>query len=108
MRTTAPSIAALLVLMVAAVAPAQHKPRSSDDLARDYNQAIQPINDQIDDLGNQLRSGSATLTMNEAAKIINQQSTLRRKADDLWAATDAKINSSFKETRDAITNYNAT
>ena len=44
--------------------------------------------------------------MDAAAKLIDQQSTLRQQADQLWSSTNAKIDAAFSQTRDAINGYN--
>jgi hypothetical protein len=78
--------------------------QSSEELASRYNRDIQPINDEIEALDK--KRNNADLSLGDAAKIIDQQSTLRKKADDLWNSYQSAIDDSFRKTRDAITDYN--
>jgi hypothetical protein len=73
-------------------------------LARDFNTQIQPINDAIDDLTKQLENPN--MSMSDAAAIVNQQSSLRQKADDLWNSTQDGISDAFQQTGQQIQDYN--
>lgn len=73
-------------------------------VADEYNKSVQPIYDEIDSLRSKLNDGN--LSISEAAKIIEQQSVLRRKVDALWASTQSRIDKSYRDTRDAIVKYN--
>jgi hypothetical protein len=95
--------AVMVGVMLPQVSHAQDTPRV-DDLARDFNSAIGPINDGIDNLTKQL--DNPRLTMDESAKIIDQQSALRSNADDLWNKSQERVSFTYKQTSQDITTYN--
>jgi hypothetical protein len=93
-----------VVLLFATAGYGQHRPRA-EDAARRYNEGVQPIYEEIDSLRQKL--GDSTMSMSDAAKIIDQQSALRGKADQLWSSTQAEIDNAYRQTREDINNYNA-
>jgi len=95
------------ILFCAGIAQAQEGARIvfDENAPKRYSEAVQPIYEEIDSLRGKLNDDS--LSMSDAAKIIEQQSALRRKADSLWNSTQAEIDKSYRDARDAIVNYNA-
>ncbi len=75
-----------------------------DNAPKRYNESVQPIYEEINSLRERLLDDS--MSMSDAAEIVEQESSLRRKADALWESTQEEIDSSFRESRDAINAYN--
>ncbi len=86
-------------------AVAQYGAKSTEEIARGYNQGVQPIYERIDEL--RRKANDSSLTMNEAARLVDQQSALRREADQLWSATQGDVTAVYRRTGDAINRYNA-
>jgi hypothetical protein len=102
-----PTLRTLLlpVLAFAASAGAGLAQDKLAEIARAYNQGVQPIYDQIDDL--RRRANDPSLSMDESARLIDQQSSLRRDADQLWKSTQGDVDSAYRRTGRAIDGYNA-
>ncbi len=96
--------AGMIAAFCSATAFAQHKPKSSDEVARDYNKSAQTILDEIDTLHKKL--AKSDLSMGDAAKLIEQESRLRKQADDAWTTSQKAINNSYSDARKQITQYN--
>ncbi|QDU98560.1 hypothetical protein [Lignipirellula cremea] len=99
-------LAALLTLLLgisSSHAQAQTRP---EDIASGYSESVANIYEQIDEIGSQLEDSS--LSMSQAAAVIEQQSALRRQADTLWENTETQIKSAYGEARDSIVEYNTT
>ena len=90
-----------LLLVFAATASGQSSPEA---LARYYNSRIGAINDKIDDLRSQLNNPD--LNMQQAARIVDQQSAIRRQADKLWKSTQGGVDDAYDQMRGAINKYN--
>ena len=71
MRRSTVLLVSALVLAGATVneVSAQHKPRSSDAIAGDYNKSAQTIQDEIDALRKKLEN--TNLSMTEAASLVD-------------------------------------
>jgi hypothetical protein len=97
-----------VLLMLAALpagARAQYSPKRTEQIAREYNQAVTSINDRIDELRG--KANDPNLSMSGAARLIDQQSELRRQADRLWSNAQSDVTGAFRKTGEAIDRYNA-
>ena len=103
--TTQMAFAGLFVVLFSTAVSEAQQGSKPEDATRRYNKSIEPIYDEIDSLRKKLDNKS--LSMPEAAKLINQQGALRRKADALWSSTQTNIDNSYRQMGKDIAQYNA-
>ncbi|MFN0195335.1 MAG: OmpH family outer membrane protein [Planctomycetaceae bacterium] len=78
--------------------------QSVDDLAKEYNKQVEPLQEEIDSLRKML--DNAELTLDEKKGLIDQQTELQKKADELWNNSQSAIDGAFRQKRDDIVNFN--
>jgi predicted DNA-binding protein YlxM (UPF0122 family) len=89
---------------MAYVVAAQNRVRTPDEIARDFNQKMQAVHDEIDSLEKTLEKGRLSLT--EAAALREQQNKLRRTIDQLWTQSQGELDQSFSKFHREVANLN--
>jgi hypothetical protein len=106
MRLSILFLTGVCVLVCATEGRSQHKYRPASEITGSYEAQVRKINDELDALYRKINDES--LSMAEAARLIDQQSALRKKADSYWNETTKAMNESFMAKRDEFNKFNST